>query len=669
MGEKDNCVVRAENILSDLNSSQYSAATFDNKHCLVLAGAGSGKTKTIIARAIYLILQGVPANRIQILSFTRKSSSEIYERVRLCIGGENSKALNTSTFHTWCLGILRANAKIFGKNNFVILDREDQLQFFRRFRGKHAKGSFPSAEQILEVYSYTRNIKSSLSNTLKKKLPEFFALKDKIIPIMQMYEQRKNESQYIDYDDILDLVSAAINTYEEVAEYIGKQYDYILVDEMQDTNPLQWSLLEPLSKYCTLFCVGDDAQSIYGFRGADFKIIHSFSEHIPSSTILKLEDNYRSTQEILDLANWLINKSPLNYDKNLKSVRGKGKKPCIHEFENEITQGRFVAENIEKRKEQGDSFSNSLILVRSMYSARSIETVLIQKNIPYQVFGGMKFLEAAHIKDVLSLLRIIANNKDEIAWMRYLLLWEGIGDVSASFIIDAVILENNIESSISILETEKDKYKNNTNVVECIKQVIKKKHEPSVAVKLAVEVLFNRLSIIYKNEQWEKRKNDFSSLEHLAEKYNTLEEFIDSCIVDPMAVGVLNISDTTDKVTISTIHSAKGLECDNCYVVDVSEGVYPNSLSIESLDDIEEERRVLYVALTRAKNELIITRVNKSNFMFDKKDDKGNLLEMYFLNGLPKSLADIVNHKQDKGLPEAFNTGKPLNIKVGIDFS
>ena len=272
-----------ESLLAELNESQRKAATFENKHCMVLAGAGCGKTKTIIARAIYLISQGISAERIQILSFTRKSASEIYERVRLSVGEEQTRGLHTSTFHTWCLSIIRANAKLFGKENFTILDRDDQLQIFKFYRGRHAKGTFPTAEQINDLYSFARNTKKSLSACFDSSLPEFTDLKEKIANIMKNYEQKKVENNYIDYDDILDLVSAAINNYPEIAEYIGKQYDYILVDEMQDTNPLQWTLLEPLSKYCTLFCVGDDAQSIYGFRGADFNNVHSFSDKIPNS--------------------------------------------------------------------------------------------------------------------------------------------------------------------------------------------------------------------------------------------------------------------------------------------------------------------------------------------------------------------------------------------------
>lgn len=659
-----------ESLLAELNESQYKAATFEKKHCMVLAGAGAGKTKTIIARAIYLISQGVPADRIQILSFTRKSASEIYERVRTSVGEERIQGLHTSTFHTWCLSIIRANAKLFGKENFTILDRDDQLQIFRLYRGKHARGTFPTAEQICDLYSFSRNTKRKLSEAFKKHLPEFEELKEKIASIMKNYEQKKEENQYVDYDDILDLVSAAVNNYPEIAEYIGKQYDYILVDEMQDTNPLQWTLLEPLSKYTTLFCVGDDAQSIYGFRGADFKNVHSFKERLPDSEILKLEDNYRSTQEILDLSNWLLSKSSLNYDKKLKSVRGKGNKPELHDFDNEWEQSRFIAETLENKKSDGFDFSNNMILVRSSADARPIETALLQKNIPYVFYGGMKMLEAAHIKDVLSVLRICVNIKDEIAWMRYLLLWPGIGEIKASEITTNVIELSTLQEVIISLSQFQKKYSFDNQVIELLKKVSEKQLSPKESVIYTFQELSPILAELYKGAQWDKRKRDFDSLIRLAEKFTSLRDFIDNCICEPMNDADLSPdqSKDKDKVIISTIHSAKGMEKETCFVINVSIGNFPSCNDLDSIEDTEEERRVLYVALTRAKNELIITRINKAGIAFNTKN--GNeVIETYFLNDLSEDYVKIVSHRKTDELPASLKLNKPLNIKVGIDFS
>lgn len=655
-------------LLSELNTSQHEAATFEKKHCMVLAGAGCGKTKTIIARAIYLISIGIPAKRIQILSFTRKSASEIYERVRTTLGEEAVKGLRTSTFHTWCLSIIRANAKLFKKENFLILDRDDQLQIFRMYRGKHARGTFPTAEQINELYSYTRNTKLSLSQTFEKLLPEFITQKNNISKIMQAYEQKKHENQYIDYDDILDLVSVAVNQYPDIAEYIGKQYDYILVDEMQDTNPLQWSLLAPLEKYTTLFCVGDDAQSIYGFRGADFNNVHSFKKRLPDSEILKLEDNYRSTQEILDLSNWLLDKSPLQYNKKLKAIRGHGKIPLLHDFDNEWEEGCFIAEQIEKNKNMGKNYSDNLILVRSSTSARSVETALIQKGIPYKFTGGMKIMESAHVKDILSVLRIVVNNKDEIGWMRYLLLWSGIGDVNASAITEQVVSESTLFTALSRLSILQDKYKSIEKLLSLISLVAQNSSDAQKAVTIAIEHMTPILAERYKGAQWNKRKIDLESLVTLSAKYHSIQDFIDSCIVDPINDAEVEQSDIDDLVTISTIHTAKGTERDICFVVNVSVGSYPNSKNIGSQEEVEEERRVLYVALTRAKDELIITRLSKPSFAFDTYKFSKQI-ESYFFNELPSNLVDNINHKKIDNFLQSFENRGPLNIKVGIDFS
>lgn len=658
-----------ENILAESNPSQYQAATFEKKHCMVIAGAGCGKTKTIIARSIYLISQGIPAERIQILSFTRRSASEIYERVRLTIGEDSVKGLHTSTFHTWCLSLIRSNSKLFEKESFNILDSDDQIQLFRLYRGRHAKGTFPSADKIAELYSFTRNTKSSLSKTYDKFFPEFIAQKEKVVEIMKSYEQKKLENQYIDYDDILEFISSALNQYPDFAEHIGKQYDYILVDEMQDTNPLQWTILQPLSKYCKLFCVGDDAQSIYGFRGADYKNVHSFNERLFDSEILKLEDNYRSTQEILDFSNWLLSKSTINYQKQLKAIRGKGKKPQLHDFDNDWEESRFIIETIIKNKNEGRKYSDHLILVRSGAFSKKIEVALIQQNIPYVFTGGFKFMESSHIKDILSLLRIAVNNKDEISWMRFLCLWPGIGEISASNLTEQVITEKNVLTAIKKLSTIKENDKIPNELLTSIRDVVTTSMDTKKSVKVAIKKLYPILEKKYINNEWEKRKVDFDYLIKLSEKFSTLQDFIDDCIIDPIQEAFsIGKNELDDRVRISTIHTAKGTENSICFVTNVSVGIYPNSKIIDSLEEIEEERRVLYVALTRAKNELIVTRINKASFVFDSKSST-NKLDMYFFNELPSSLVEKIDHKKHDELPASLKNGKPLNIKVGIDFS
>lgn len=327
--------------MDSLNEQQKYAATFNGKHLLVLAGAGTGKTRTIIARAKYLIQSGVHPKKILILSFTRKSAGEIVERIKKELPDTISEGLIGSTFHSWCMEIIKNHPYIFPQANFTLLDEDDQESCFSLVCGKkwilkNFNMKKVDAYAVLTVYSYMVNSKCSLSDAIRMKLfdnaPKDFDVSE-LLPRFQEsikgYIDYKNEHNYIDYDDILLIVSKYLKRNEDLRNQISSLYDHILIDEMQDTNPLQYELLSSFYNKCHLFCVGDDAQSIYGFRGADFQTIHKFTDIVNDSEVCKLTINYRSTQEILDLANWIIANSPLNYDKQLFANRGKGIKPAF----------------------------------------------------------------------------------------------------------------------------------------------------------------------------------------------------------------------------------------------------------------------------------------------------------------------------------------------------
>ncbi len=671
-----------EQLLSELNKSQKIAATHLKSHALVLAGAGCGKTKTIIARAAFLIDQGINPDRIQILTFTRRAASEIVERVKTHLG-DSSHGLRASTFHTWCTSIIRHAPTAFGFKNFTVIDRDDQLQLFKLLRGKKARGSFPTAGEICDLYSYTRNTCTSLDKSLKKKLLVYYNHKKVIAQIMKDYELKKRSRNYLDYDDILDIVAKGINQHKDLCSWVGSQYDHILVDEMQDTNPLQWELLEPLTKHVELFCVGDDAQSIYGFRGADFRNVHSFKKRLPNSTILKLEDNYRSTQEILDISNWLLTKSNINYNKKLNAMRGKGHIPEIHTFSNEWEEGRWIAEDLIKRRKAGSLWKEHMILVRSSFSARTVEGALLTKEIPYVFIGGTKLFESAHVKDVLSVLRLIGNNQDEIGWMRYLTLWPGIGEVRASKIINKVLQYDNIFNSIEVLDNDSA---GTTELTLVIKKLLKVETSVSKIISKAVTLMTPLLFEKYKNQDWEKRRKDFEFVKKLADKHTSILEFLEEYILDPIFNSERDRKENDDIVTIITIHSAKGTEREVCYIQNVSTGAYPPSFAVNDNDDVEEERRVLYVALTRAKNELIITRKSHITWSYqntellgehenDSDEDKSNddssdiLIESYFLNELPELLANEHVHTNEQYELTKPKLNHKLNIEFGIDLS
>ncbi|BCX72297.1 ATP-dependent helicase [Acinetobacter bereziniae] len=657
------------NLIDELNPQQKQAATTKNKHSLVLAGAGCGKTKTIVARAAYLIDQGIPANQIQILTFTRRSASEIVARVELALG-DQARGLRASTFHTFCMYLLRRAPKAFGLDQFSIIDRDDQLMLFRLIRGKDDKknpNALPKPQQLCDLYSFARNTRQKLSLALEKQLPEFLEYKDQIAEIMKEYESRKRTRSFLDYDDILAVVASALAQSEGLVEYVASLCQYMLVDEMQDTNPLQWAILEPLKEKTSLFCVGDDAQSIYGFRGADFENIHHFKDRVPNAEIFKLEKNYRSTQEILDLSNWLLEQSPIHYDKKLEAYRGDGLKPRMHVFPNEFDEAKWIAIDIKERHLlEGSAWNDHMVLVRSAFAARHIEAAFIQANVPYRFIGGMKLLETAHVKDLLSLLRVIANPLDDIAWMRFLTLWNGVGDVGASKLAQQLLLDPDIEKITEKLE-KFGRIPDHTLLI--MKQMSVLKTEVEACVKLGIEAILNQLEENYAKKDWHKRVGDFDLVKQLASKHSQLSEFLEEYVLDPVSISEIERQSQDDVVTLITIHSAKGTEQKVCYVANVSAGQYPHARAQGDFDEVEEERRVLYVALTRAQNELILTKQNLNFWAHRQTDEQGREIESYFFNDLTRNLCTTETHyrQREQTVRSALIERQAINLDFGID--
>ncbi|MCX0332829.1 ATP-dependent helicase [Acinetobacter radioresistens] len=652
-------------LIDELNLKQKQAATTTAQNCLVLAGAGCGKTKTIVARAAYLIDQGIPADQIQILTFTRRAASEIVTRVEQHLGAK-ARGLRASTFHTFCMYLLRRNSQAFELGQFSIIDRDDQILMFRLLRGKDKESVLPKAAQLCDIYSYARNTRNKLSEAIAQQWPDALEHKAQIAELMQAYEQRKRERNFLDYDDILAIVAVHLQHSEALVNWVTRLCSVLLVDEMQDTNPLQWALLQPLVGKIKLFCVGDDAQSIYGFRGADFENIHHFKEHVPDAEVLNLDFNYRSTQEILDLSNWLLDKSPLHYDKHLIAARGRGIKPQLHLFSNEFEEANWIAQDLIKRQYTGAQWYEHMILVRSSFTARHLEAALINANIPYKFVGGVKLLESAHVKDMLSMLRVVANPQDDIAWMRFLTLWNGVGDVGASKLAHELIQLSDIDMRCERLEQHG---RVALKAILMMKQLDVLQYEVEVCISLAVEALSEQLEDNYKNKEWSRRLKDFDLVKQLARKHNSLAGFLEEYVLEPISVSEVERSTDQDLVTLITIHSAKGAEQKVCYVPHVSPSQYPHARAQGDFDQVEEERRVLYVALTRAQDELILTKQEFSSWAQDKCDEQGRIIESYFLNDLPESLVDVQIHQPSSRsfVQKRWNNSAAINLGFGID--
>jgi DNA helicase-2/ATP-dependent DNA helicase PcrA len=565
--------------------------------------------------------------------------------------------------------LIRRMPKSFGCVGTHIIDRDDQLQLFKQLRSesvgkdmgdnkknkKNKKNKededielskeaealqnlLPKPADLCDIYSFARNTRSSLSKTLEFKYKESLPVKDKIAEIIRAYEEKKNKINYLDYDDILDVVATVIKSDERVRKYIALQYDHLLVDEMQDTNPLQWELLQPLCNNLSLFCVGDDAQSIYGFRGADYRNVHSFSERVPDSTVLKLEKNYRSTQEILDISNWLLKSSPIDYNKTLSSIRGTGSKPQLIDFANEYDEARWITSDLTKRHNNGAEWSDHMILTRSGYAAQAIESNLLSKNIPYVFIGGTKLLESAHVRDILSLLKIISNPSDELSWMRYLTLWPKVGDMTATDVVKQFPEKPNLSDCINIICSNGKLPANCKLAFTNAADLVGNLHESFLS---AQESLLPILAHNYKDD-WDNRKGDFELVDKLIQNHTSLSEFMDDYLLDQVSSASLKRKEDDDVVTLITVHSAKGTEKQVCYVIHASPGTYPSKLSIGSEDEVEEERRVLYVALTRAQNELIITRRNYVTHGYNQDDLKmEKAIQGYFFNQLESELVEF----------------------------
>ncbi|RSN78476.1 ATP-dependent helicase [Acinetobacter haemolyticus] len=652
-------------LIDELNPQQRLAATTVAQNCLVLAGAGCGKTKTIVARAAYLIDQGLPAQQIQILTFTRRAASEIVTRVEQHMGVQ-AKGLRASTFHTFCMYLLRRNPRAFGLTQFSIIDRDDQLLMFRLLRGKDKGNVLPKAAELCDLYSYARNTKTKLSEALVAQLPQAIEYKAQITELMKAYEQRKRERNFLDYDDILAIVAVHLQNSPELVKWVTGFCSALLVDEMQDTNPLQWALLQPLVGKVKLFCVGDDAQSIYGFRGADFENIHHFKERVPDAEVLTLQMNYRSTQGILDLSNWLLDQSQIEYDKHLKAYRGQGLKPQLHILSNEFEEANWIIQDLNQRHLQGAAWSEHMVLLRSGFSGRYLEGALIAANIPYRFIGGVKLLESAHVKDVLSLLRVSVNPQDDLAWMRFLTLWDGVGDVGASKLAQELIQLPDIEARCQRLERHG---KVPQQAILILMQLDVLQQHVEACIGLALDALNEQLENNYKNKDWSRRTKDFDLVKQLARKHSSLGEFLEEYVLDPISVSEIDKTPDQDLVTLITIHSAKGTEQKVCYVPHVSPNQYPHARAQGDFDDVEEERRVLYVALTRAENELILTKQNLNLWSQDQYDELGRKIESYFLNDLPQHLVDVQIHRQ---VPSSFNKSNwqrnsAISLGFGID--
>ena len=625
--------------IDSLNPEQRRAATWSGpaRHLLVLAGAGTGKTRTLVARAIHLLAHGTPPGRLLLLTFTRRAAREMGHRLELELG-QAGRGVMAGTFHHFCLQVMRRIPKSFGVENRNIIDRDDQQSLLQLVRsavvGKRDR-DFPKPAQLLN-YHPARNTLQPVDEYLR----QFTALDEesiaRVVQVGQGYEARKRERGYLDYDDILEIFVRACRDKPALRQQLRGLFDHILVDEMQDTNPLQWQLLTLLAEPAQLFCVGDDAQSIYAFRGADFRNVHDFGNRLEQAEVLKLTRNYRSTQPILDIANWLLEDSALDYDKRLSAERGQGLKPVLVDFENRFDEARWLAEDLVERHAQGAPWRDHMVLVRSAWSSRTLEGVLVERNIPYRFIGGTSLLESAHVKDLLSLLRAGLDARDELAWVRYLKCWPRVGDATASRVVAELAAMGPEDTPLEVVARALPRRE---DILAGLRLASEFARQPATAIEKCAEHLAPVLRERY--DRWDARVRDYQLLIKLAARYSDVREFIDTYTLDPVSHSEVERGGEEDVVTLITVHSAKGTEAPVCYLMQVQPGMYPHSRSLGDAEAEEEERRILYVALTRAQNELVITRTGDDNrYLFHGGSTADAATTGYFFEYLDSELVD-----------------------------
>ncbi len=607
--------------MSNLNKQQLEAITLNGKNALVLAGAGSGKTTTIIERIAYLIENNVNPQRILVLTFTRRAANELIERLS-AKNQQNHGYIRAGTFHRFCLNIIKSHPHVFNDGGkLLVIDRDDQISLINRCRSellnthedrekKILSNILPKPRALLELLSYARNKNMELGQYLKT----YFKLQDEgddeveqgikmqmIMDILTSYNQNKASRGYMDYDDLLIQLLNMMRDNEAFRNKIKASFDFILVDEIQDTNVIQWLILEQLSKPALLYCVGDDAQNIYGFRGATPENTRHFLNRVENSVKLKLTINYRSTQAILNLANYVIKQSKLDYDKELETVRGQGDLPIIKDFLQQERAAQWIAEDILKKQKNGVELKDIMIMARTAWHAKPVEALLIEMKVKYRFIGGDSLLKAAHVKDLLAICRAALNKDDDLSWNRVLTMHPGVGEKTA---INIGLMVKACQSNEEIAALFLKKAKQFPLLPSFLNAVWQNINAPAALLTSVIEAAEDFLKANYQN--WNRRRLDYELLVRLSERFDSISSFINSYTIDPQTASDAAVEDD-DAVKLITIHSAKGLEAKHCYLIEAQRGSFPYYRATDRAE-IEEERRVLYVAITRAKDQLVITR-------------------------------------------------------------
>jgi DNA helicase-2/ATP-dependent DNA helicase PcrA len=600
----------------ELNAEQKDVVFAGNGPVLVIAGAGSGKTRTLVYRVSRLIESGVDPSKILLLTFTNKAAREMMRRVEALLTIDARKMAG-GTFHSLGNRLLRQYGERIGLSpHFTILDPEDAREILEASTSdlqiKTLDRRFPKGDVLLDLYSFTINTSRKLSEVLAERAPHFLQLQDEIVRVFGRYLERKKAARACDYDDLLLHWKTLLDT--ETAGELSRRFSHVLVDEYQDTNRLQGEIVDGMARgHGNLTVVGDDAQSIYAFRGASFENIIGFPERWPKAQVFRLTTNYRSVPEILALANASIEKNEKQFRKELSAVRPPGQIPGVVPLPDAFDQARFVAQRILEWRDEGEKLSDCAVLYRSHYQAMELQMELTRRAIPFEIRSGIRFFEQRHVKDVLAFLRILVNPHDEISWKRALKIFPRIGERTAAAIWDA------IGTAREPLETfRRGDFSGAGRGAEAALAPFRKligrldapsmRNAPADAIREVVDSVYRDFARA-KFANGDARLDDLEQFAQFASAYPSLPDFLDEVSLYNELSGEDTVAGLPEdeRVVLSSIHQAKGLEWRRVAVIGLSEGRFPNYRASATDEGLEEERRLFYVACTRAKDELLLT--------------------------------------------------------------
>jgi DNA helicase-2/ATP-dependent DNA helicase PcrA len=631
----------------ELNPAQYDAATTLEGPVLVIAGAGSGKTRTLVYRVARLVESGVGPGHILLLTFTRKAAEEMLRRAAALVGSSCEQVAG-GTFHSFANVVLRRTARRVGlEPNFTILDRgdsEDVVNLLRSRAGLDRKDRrFPRKNAILDILSMAVNRARTVPEVVEESYAHLYDHLEDLVRLGEQYTRYKREKNLVDYDDLLVLLRDLLRDEVEVAQQLSRTHRYVMVDEYQDTNPLQAEIVRGLAvAHQNVMAVGDDSQSIYSFRGATFRNIMDFPRLFPGTQTVKLEENYRSTQPILDLANAIIDRAAEKHTKVLRAIRRsrEAASPVLVQCGDEQAQSRFVTQRILELREEGVSLDDMAVLFRSSFHSFDLELELTRADVPFVKRGGFKFIETAHVKDVLAHLRIVANPRDAVSWHRVLLLLDSVGPKTADDLFTHIATAADLGEATDRLAAYPGRAayaKELGRLAALLRDVASDDVAPGE--KVARVVGFYTPMLRHRHpEDFPKREKDLEHFVTIAGRYRSLASLLADMALEPPtdSVGdVLAANVDEGLLTLSTIHSAKGLEWKAVFVIWLVDGRFPSYHNLHDGEEVEEERRLLYVAVTRAKEHLYLS------YPIDIYDRSSGMVlgqPSRFVEGLPPGL-------------------------------